>query len=568
MPETGPLVSVIVPSLDGSRGGNVEKLRQSVLRQTIRETEFLVVVGVRPNGRARNVGVRRARGEFVLFIDDDVQLGREDLIEKMLRAFEQDPKIGLVGVSQQVPSDASPFARKCVQRLERFEAPVLDRIEDTDFASHACMMMRRSVYSEVGGEHDLLPRGTDPDLRLRLRKAGYRVVLAPGAWVYHPPPATWRQLWRTFFRNGAGSAFVHRHFPRYCIDTAPSHGSSETGLRSLPVRALEYAGRVARSFFPPRPVVIAARLAYGCGVLKTFLFDKQQWSMALRRDYKYLLLPFGWLRVQLLRLLGRWPKGAVRILLYHRVEDIRRYPLVVTPERFRRQMKFLKAYAPCIPLDQVPALLESEERSLEGDRFVITFDDGYRDNYTNAYNVLTELGTPATIYLVTDFIGKETEFPWVKKLGPPTYQILGWEQVQEMAESGISFGCHTASHPSLATLPLERQQEEIAKSANELKSHIVETPIHFCYPFGSLADFNVDTLKILREKGFRTATTAVAGCNPPGSSLYLLRRTAIDPSDDFFLFRCHLKGYLDILAWKDGPTIGRLKRWLRRTIGL
>lgn len=568
MPEAIPLVSVVIPSLDGSRGGNVERLREQIARQTIRETEWLLVVGVRPNGRARNLGARRARGEFLLFIDDDVRLGSEDLIERMLRTFEQDSRIGLVGVSQQVPADASPFARRCAKELERFEAPVLDRVEDSDLASHACMMIRRSVYLAVGGEHDLLPRGTDPDLRLRLREAGYRVVLAPGAWVYHPPPASWRALWRTFFRNGAGSAFVHRHFPAYCIDTAPAHSPAQTGRRSLPVRARGFLKRLAHAIFPPKPVKCVTLLAYGCGAMKTFLFDKQQWSLALRRDCKYALLPFGWLWVRLRKGMGRRPKGVVRILLYHRVEDIRRYPLVIPPETFRRQMKFLQENGECIPLERVPDLLASPRGAWEGDRFVITFDDGYRDNYTQAYPILCELGLPATIYLVTDFIGEEAEFPWVKKLGPPTYQILTWEQVEEMAEGGITFGAHTASHPSLATLPPERQQEEMDRAADALQEHLGQRPLHFSYPFGSRADFDEVAVDLVRRAGFQTATTAVAGGNPPGSNPLTLRRTAIDPSDDFFLFRCHLKGYLDLLAWKDGVLAGRLRRFLRRAIGL
>jgi len=568
MPEQPPLVSVVIPSLDGSRGGNVERLRQQIADQSYPHTEFLIVVGIRPNGRARNVGARRAKGDYLLFIDDDVQLGTDALIERMLAAFSEDPKIGLVGVSQQVPEGASDFAKRCAGQLERFEAPVVKAVEDTDFASHTCMMIPRSVFLEVGGEHDLLPRGTDPDLRLRLRRAGYRVVLAPNAWAYHPPPDSWAALWRTFFRNGAGSLFVHRHFPQYCIDTAPAHQPGEVGRRPLFSRTMGFFGRMLKALLPPRPIPLVALVAYGCGALKTILFDKQQWSLALRRDLKYALLPFGWLRVQGLKLLGRWPKGSVRILLYHRVEDIRRYPLTVQTKAFERQIEYLKANYQPVSLDDVPALLESEREASDKESVAITFDDGYEDNYTRAFPVLNRLGIPATIYLVTEFIGQETEFPWIKKLGPPTYRILSWEQVKEMAGQGVTFGPHTSAHVSLATLSEERQAEEIARSSELIEQHLGSPCRHFCYPFGSLADFNQKTVQLLKKQGFQTATTAVAGCSPPGSDLMKLRRTAIDPSDDFFLFRCHLKGYLDILAWKDGVLGGKLKRLLRRTLGL
>lgn len=564
--KASPSISVIVPSLDGTRGGNVEKLRKQIARQTIPVLEFLVIVGVRPNGRARNVGARQAKGDYLLFIDDDVELGSDDVVERMVTAFQEDERIALVGVSQQVPETAGAFARHCARQLERYEAPVLEQVEDSDFTSHACMMIPRSVYFQVGGEHDLLPRGTDPDLRFRLRQAGYRVVLAPRAWAYHPPPEDWKQLWRIYFRNGAGSVFVHRHFPEYCIDTAPGHGDYAVGKRNLPQRVTGYFQRFVRKLFPPRLIPLVALLAYGCGGFSGYALDKQQWSMTFRRFYKYFLLPPGWLWFYYQKIMGRFSKGTVRILLYHRVENIRRYPLVIPVETFRRQMEYLKKHQSCVSLDEAIDGMRPSGKNEANDCFVITFDDGYRDNYTQAFPILRSLDLPATIYLVTDFIGKETEFPWVRKLGSPTYQILDWEQVYEMAEAGIQFGIHTASHPSLANLSREEQRAEILKSKVTLEEKLGREAVHFCYPYGSRADFNEDTLSVLKELQFHSATTAVAGCNPPDSHPYLLRRTAIDPSDDFFLFRCHLKGYLDLLAWKDAGWIGRLKRFLRERL--
>ncbi len=211
---TQPKVSVIIPSYDGSRGGNVDKMKEDLKKQTLMDFELHIVVGVKPNGRARNVGVQKAKGEYLLFIDDDSRLGTEKLIENMIAIMEQDPSVGLVGVSQIVPDDANAFQKKCVKQLMRAEYPVVHEITESDMATHACMAIKRQVYLDVGGESDVLLRGTDPDLRFRLRKAGYRVVIAPETFVYNNPyPENLRLLLGKVYRNGMGSAWVFKNFP-------------------------------------------------------------------------------------------------------------------------------------------------------------------------------------------------------------------------------------------------------------------------------------------------------------------------------------------------------------------
>jgi peptidoglycan/xylan/chitin deacetylase (PgdA/CDA1 family) len=228
-------------------------------------------------------------------------------------------------------------------------------------------------------------------------------------------------------------------------------------------------------------------------------------------------------------------------------------------------MNWLKEHYPVLSLDEVPGLLEQD---MKKDIFVITFDDGYRDNFTQAFPILDKLGLTAAVYLTTDYIGRDKEFPWLAKLGPPAYLVLDWEQVRQMKEAGWVFGTHTGSHVSLGAMNRDRQREEIERCTGVFSRQLGQPPRHFCYPFGTFADFNEDTLELLKEKNYHTATTAVAGANHRREDPLQLRRTAIDPSDSFFLYKCHLKGYLDVLAWKDGPTAGRVKRFLRRAIGL
>jgi len=96
---------------------------------------------------------------------------------------------------------------------------VVDEITESDMACHGCCAITRNVFEEIGGERENIIRGLDPDLRQRLRQAGYKVVLAPQTWIYHALPGTFGKLLRTFFRNGMGSAYISRFHPELVYET-------------------------------------------------------------------------------------------------------------------------------------------------------------------------------------------------------------------------------------------------------------------------------------------------------------------------------------------------------------
>ncbi len=238
-----PQISVVIPSLDGVRGGNVSRLLQQLEEQTVQDFEVIVSIGYKPNGHARNQGVRAASGEYLVCIDDDVTLGHERVLEQLLCPFKSLPEIGMTGPSQLLPPDSSPFQRRAAKETTRAECPVVQEITDSDFVSHMCLCIPTALYKDIGWESDTLVRGTDPDLRRRLREAGYRVVVVPDCWAYHPMPDTWGQLLRMSWRNGAGSAWVQKHHPEICIDTPDDHGA-QAHLRPPAFRAARFAFRL------------------------------------------------------------------------------------------------------------------------------------------------------------------------------------------------------------------------------------------------------------------------------------------------------------------------------------
>ncbi len=216
-----PSLSVVIPSLHGVPPA----LLESIKAQTVQPDEVEVVVGVRPNGRARNVGVARTNGERLLFIDDDAVLAHEHVIERML-PFLDDPTVGVVGASRLVPPNAPRFQQWVARQVARINNPVVHEPLETNpdpplrltQVTTTCAAMRREVFDEVGGFSEVLIRGVDPEFFFRVRQQGYRFILAPDAWTWHPAPANLRKLIRKHFLYGLGHAQtldLHPEMARY-----------------------------------------------------------------------------------------------------------------------------------------------------------------------------------------------------------------------------------------------------------------------------------------------------------------------------------------------------------------
>ncbi len=159
-------------------------------------------------------------------------------------------------------------------------------------------------------------------------------------------------------------------------------------------------------------------------------------------------------------------------------------------------------------------------------RFVcITFDDGYRDNYTLAYPMLKRLNVPFTVYVTTGFIDNQLPMWWYpnEQLGISTEELKALD-----ADPLCTIGDHTVSHPKLDTLSREQQYQEIAESKQTLETLLGHEVRHFSFPHGA---HNNDTLDICHELDFQTVVQSWGGPLRRGENPEVLPRINIKQSE-------------------------------------
>jgi peptidoglycan/xylan/chitin deacetylase (PgdA/CDA1 family) len=267
------------------------------------------------------------------------------------------------------------------------------------------------------------------------------------------------------------------------------------------------------------------------------------------------------------------------ILNYHRIghaahSQFLRDVISATPDDFDRQLAYLARHADVISARELPAVLHAKR----GRHVMVTFDDGYLDNYEIAFPLLRRHGLTATFFISTGLIDRrgvawwdeiawmirtsqrrelpagewfETPVPLPADREAAIGAVVGryrslpeerttafldhvadaagtgradpalardlwmtWDHVREMQAHGMTIGAHTVSHPILSRLSAERQYEEIAGSRARLAIELGSAPRLFAYPVGKPYTFDADTRTALQAAGFRYAFSFYGGHQP------------------------------------------------------
>lgn len=205
----------------------------------------------------------------------------------------------------------------------------------------------------------------------------------------------------------------------------------------------------------------------------------------------------------------------VPVLMYHNIETPPKHErlssLYTSPAQFHRQMMILSllGYKGLSMKDALPYL--------RGEKFgkvvVITFDDGYLDNYIHALPSLSKYGFTATCYIVSNLFGQKNTWSYGKNI--KECQLMSKSQISEWLKAGLDIGSHTQNHVHLTQIPITQAQAEIEGSKKQLEDEFSYPINHFCYPYG---EWSHEIRDLVHKSAYTTATTTY--------------RKRFDPSDD------------------------------------
>lgn len=240
------------------------------------------------------------------------------------------------------------------------------------------------------------------------------------------------------------------------------------------------------------------------------------------------------------------------IIMYHRVVDspdeVGVHGTYVTKELFKKHMQLLKdnGYR-TVTFKELAEDHLLTKRFDKGNKFVVlTFDDGYEDNYRVMFPILKEFGAKAVIFLLSE--SKYNEWDVNNPHNPEKrFDLMSEEQVKEMAAYGVEFGVHTKTHPYLSSLPIEEAREQIVQCKQKLEQTYGQPFITFAYPYG---DLNDEVKSEVRKAGFTFAVSTDSGEINVDSDLFQIRRIGIFPRNSMLTFRRKISGYYNFIKMR------------------
>ena len=234
----------------------------------------------------------------------------------------------------------------------------------------------------------------------------------------------------------------------------------------------------------------------------------------------------------------------VPVLMYHHVNPHQGDTVTVTPQTFEGQMEHLReAGFKTLKLDELMSYIKGDMDIQKA--VVITFDDGWLDNYLYAFPVIKKYGLNAVIFLVTDWVDTasssisdipgdvpgHSESKSLIRKGRSHEVVLNWELIGEMLQSGaVEFHSHTKSHRPCDQLSGDELLEELEGSKRAIEKNLGPCP-YLCWPYGKYDDTALDTA---RSSGYRALFTTRRGIVKTGSNPFEISRIVVKDNIRWF----------------------------------
>ena len=540
----------IIVVVDGSTDGTIDWL------ETLRPACLLTVLRQPNLGQAAavNSGLRAARGQIALFLDDDI-LCEPNLVHEHDEAHRDVEPSLVYGPVLVEPGKASVASEWMRGFCDEFFAGLSPQTEGEGW--YRCMGQANSsaprrLLLEAGGMDEQFRRASDVELGHRLARRGLRFRYRPTAVVRQLCDKPSRTIVEDAKDEARARIVLCRKDPTY---------RSRSGLGSMATGSLWR--RAVRRVIAEAPVSLEPALR-----VPSWFAERLSSFRAFRRAGVRLLDARRFIAASRCTIdeLGGWNNllrefsGRLAVLMYHNVGP---QPgggdpaLTISAPAFQRQMQWLadRGYKTVTPSDWLA--WQRLGTPLPPKPVLLTFDDAYRQIAQSALPTLSSLGFTATIFVVTNEIGGSNR--WDQAAGYSRQELMSAEQIRDWANRGMNFGSHTRTHPDLRTLAPKALREELASSREDL-SAITRAPVDtLAYPYGYYHD---DTVSAAAEF-FAAAFTCDPGLNDWRSDPHRMRRAAVVPAYDWMDPRWHLRvGFNPLVKWR--MDLGRRRRQLFR----
>lgn len=213
-------------------------------------------------------------------------------------------------------------------------------------------------------------------------------------------------------------------------------------------------------------------------------------------------------------------EGGVPVLMYHSIGYEKDNPVRLPIENLEKQMKYLKDnnYT-TLSMEDLYNYFENN-KPIPEKSIVLTFDDGYLDNYTRLYPILKKYDFKGTIFVITNAIDKEKDY-------------LLSNQLKELDKDCLAIESHTAGHENLSELPYDKQLKTLKTSKEYLEKTLNKKVTYIAYPYGK---YNEETLRAVKDAGYKMAFTTDGKWSDKSDGILTLDRVYISGFFDLDTF--------------------------------
>ena len=237
--------------------------------------------------------------------------------------------------------------------------------------------------------------------------------------------------------------------------------------------------------------------------------------------------------------------NSIPVLCYHSVNEVWDDDVdPMHPRLFEEHLDFLiKYYQPISLTEWINSTFYGLD--LPKNPVLITFDDGYKDNYDTVFPLVKSKNIPICIFVVTEFIKAN-----IKLVDNQQFEAFNSAQLTEMNNSGlVSFGAHTSTHRVLSALHYDEIKVEVNSSMTDLSKWLDISFNVFAYPFGQYRHVGRDAIAVLNESNAIASFSTVWGISNPSDNRLFVPRLVIRSSDSVADLRDKLEGKYSYLSF-------------------